>query len=150
MNNQRTGKDLTKEPPRSPKTRLGDYVILARTIDKCRALLWGNIGEYHFDCPLDNMLFGWKGVNADEFKAELERGATDEEMVQWMNSHGEKKSPEEVRQWSDGMLAVNPYNNPERRDWFVEQTKPLGLDASKTTLFDWLDADDKASYAKAA
>src|SRR4029077_20935443 len=48
------GKDLTKEPPRSPKTRVGGYVILGRTIDKCRALLWGNIGEYHFDCPLDN------------------------------------------------------------------------------------------------
>jgi len=56
------GKDLTKEAPRSPKTRVGDYVILGRTLDKCRALLAGNIGEYHFDCPLDNMLFGWKGI----------------------------------------------------------------------------------------
>src|SRR5207244_3629365 len=45
MNKQ--GKDLTREAPRSPKTRLGDYIILARTLDKCRALLWGNIGEYH-------------------------------------------------------------------------------------------------------
>ena len=45
---------------------------LGRTYDKCRALLWGNIGEYHFDCPLDNMLFGWKGVKGDEFKAEVE------------------------------------------------------------------------------
>ena len=67
------GKDLTKEAPRSPKTRVGDYVILGRTLDKCRALLAGNIGEYHFDCPLDNMLFGWKGIVGDEFKAALQK-----------------------------------------------------------------------------
>jgi hypothetical protein len=66
----KNGKDLTKEPPRSPKTRVGGYVILGRTIDKCRALLWGNIGEYHFDCPLDNMLFGWKRIIGDDFKAD--------------------------------------------------------------------------------
>jgi hypothetical protein len=150
MNNDRTGKDLTKEAPRSPKARLGDYVILGRTLDKCRALLWGNIGEYHFDCPLDNMLFGWKEVTGDDFKAEVEKGASDEDMVRWMDSHGAKKSPQEVRAWADEMIATNPYHNPEKREWFEEQVKEHGLDASKTTLFDWLDVDDKASYAKAA
>ena len=52
-----TGLDLTKQAPRSPKTKVGGFYILGRTIDKCRALLFGTIGEYHFDCPLDNMLF---------------------------------------------------------------------------------------------
>ncbi len=148
MNNK--GLDLTKQPPRSPHTRLGDYVILARTLDKCRALLWGNIGEYHFDCPLDNMLFGWKGIKGDDFKAAVEKGASDEEMVRWVNEHGEKKSPEEVRAWSDEMVAANPYENPEKRDWFVEQVQPYKLDPAKTTLFQWLDVDDRESYKKAA
>ncbi len=150
MNTKVSGKDLTKEAPRSPKTRLGDYVILGRTLDKCRALIAGNIGEYHFDCPLDNMLFGWKEVTADDFKAEVEKGASDEEMLNWLNTHGTKKTPEEVKAWSDEVMAVNPYNNPEKREWFEEQVKPHNLDASKTTLFDWLDVDDKASYEKAA
>jgi hypothetical protein len=44
------------------------------------------------------------------------------------------------------MEAANPYENPERREWFVEQCEPLGLDPAKTTLFDWLEADDRASY----
>src|ERR1700750_874614 len=108
------GKDLTKEPPRSPKMRVGGYAILGRTIDKCRALLWGNIGEYHFDCPLDNMLFGFKGVKGDDFKAEVEKGASDEEMAKWLDSHGEKKTPEEVKAWSDEVEAANPYNDPEK------------------------------------
>jgi hypothetical protein len=149
MNNDRTGKDLTKEAPRSAKTRVGGYVILARTYDKCRALLWGNIGEYHFDCPLDNMLFGWKGVKGDDFKAEVERGASDEEMAKWLDAHGEKKTPEEVRAWSEQMMAVNPYKDPETRDWFVEQVSVYKLDPAKTTLFEWLDVDDKESYALA-
>ena len=83
MNNDKQGKDLTKEAPRSPRVRIGGYAILARTYDKCRALLWGDIGEYHFDCPLDNMLFGFKGVKGDDFKAEVEKGATDEEMARF-------------------------------------------------------------------
>ncbi len=149
MNDNRTGKDLTNEAPRSPKTRLGGYVILGRTLDKCRALLWGNIGEYHFDCPLDNMLFGWKGVKGDDFKAEVEKGASDEEMAKWMDAHGEKKSVEEVTAWSEQMITTNPHENPEKREWFAEQVKPHGLDPAKTTLFDWLDVDDKATYATA-
>ena len=150
MNNDRTGKDLTKEAPRSPKERVGGYVILARTYDKCRALLWGNIGDYHFDCPLDNMLFGWKGVSGDAFKAEVERGASDEEMAKWLDNNGEKKSPEEVRAWREQMMAANPYENPEKRDWFVEQVSVYNLDPKTTTLFDWLDVDDRESYKRAA
>jgi len=150
MNVKVTGKDLTKEPPRSPRMRVGGYAILGRTLDKCRALIAGNIGEYHFDCPLDNMLFGFKGVKGDDFKAEVEKGTGDHEMVEWLNSHGEKKTPEEVKEWSDEAEATNPSNNPEKREWFEEQVKPYGLDPARTTLFDWLETDDKASYQKAA
>ncbi|MEY2540216.1 MAG: hypothetical protein QOG67_3956 [Verrucomicrobiota bacterium] len=140
------GKDLTKESPRSPRTRVGGYAILGRTIDKCRALVAGDIGEYHFDCPLDNMLFGFKNVKGPDFKAQIESGASDQQMAEWVDGNGDSKSPEEIKRWSDEMEANNPYNDPERRDWFVEQTKTLGLDPAKTTLFDWLDADDKASH----
>jgi hypothetical protein len=52
-----------------------------------------------------------------------------------------------VKRWSDEVEAQNPYHNPERRDWFAEQTKTLGLDPATTTLFDWLEADDKASHS---
>ncbi len=150
MNNDRNGMDLTKEAPRSPKTKLGGYVILARTLDKCRAQLWGNIGEYHFDCPLDNMLFGPAGVKGDDFKAAVEKGASDDEMVQWMNENGSLKSPEAIKAFSDGMMAANPYENPEKRDWFVEQVSVYKLDPKTTTLFDWLDVDDRESYKQAA
>jgi hypothetical protein len=150
MNTKVIGKDLTKESPRSPRIRVGGYAILGRTLDKCRALVGGNIGEYHFDCPLDNMLFGFKGVKGADFKAQIENGATDQDMVQWLNQSGQKKSADEIARWSDEVTATNYSDNPEKREWFVEQLKSLGLDPKTTTLFDWLEADDKASQAQKA
>src|SRR5438045_7200934 len=128
MNPKVIGKDLTKESPRSPRIRVGGYAILGRTLDKCRALVAGNIGEYHFDCPLDNMLFGFKGVKGVDFKAQIENGASDQQMAEWLDANGEKKTPEEIKRWSDEVEALNPYNDPERRDWLIEQLKPIGVE----------------------
>ena len=95
MSNTETPRDLTRQPPRSPRKRLSDYALMARMIDKGRADLAGNVGEYHFACPLDQMLFDFKGVNADEVKKLLGSSATDEQVVTWFSSHGTTKTPEE-------------------------------------------------------
>ena len=150
MKKKVTGKDLKKEPPRSPRIRVGGYAILGRTIDKCRALAAGNIGEYHFDCPLDNMLFGFKGVNGDDFKAQIERGASDQEILEWLNQRGENKTPSEIRRWSEKVEASSLYNDLEKHDFFVEATKKLGLEPAETTTFEWLEVDDRVSHAQQA
>ena len=150
MNNEVKGKDLTKEPPRSPRVRIGGYAILARTFDKCCALLAGNIGEYHFDCPLDNMLFGFKGVKGDDCKAQIEQGAGDQEIVEWLNQAGEEKTPEEIKRWADEIEASSLYNHPEKQEYFSEEVKKLGLDPAKTTTFEWLEVDDKVSHQQQA
>ena len=108
MHKNVVGKDLTKEAPRSPRIRVGGYAILGRTIDKCRALVAGNIGEYHFDCPLDNMLFGFKGVKGADFKAQIENGASDQQMAEWLDQTGEKRAPDEIRRWGDEAEASRP------------------------------------------
>ena len=141
-------KDLTKQAPTSPRVRIGGYALLARMADKGRAFLAGKNGEYHFDCPLDNMLFDFKGVKGDQVKELLVAGNSDAEIAAWFDTHGTAKTAAEVKEWSDGIEAYNPYTNPEKKDWFVEQTTPLGLDPAKTTLFDWLEADDRASFKK--
>jgi hypothetical protein len=147
MDKKVSGLDLNKVAPRSPRVRMGGYAILGRTIDKCRALVGGNIGEYHFDCPLDNMLFGFKGVKGPDFKAEIEKGASDREMAQWLDAHGEQQSPDDVQSWSDEVEKATMMDNPEKRDFFIEECEKLGLDPEKTSLFDWLEADDKASHS---
>jgi hypothetical protein len=150
MKKKVTGKDLTKEAPRSPRIRVGGYAILGRTIDKCRALVAGHIGEYHFDCPLDNMLFGFKGVKGDDFRAQIEQGASDQQIVEWLNQSGEKKAPAEIRRWAEEVEVASLYDDPEKRDFFVEEARKLGLDPTETTTFEWLEVDDKVSHAQAA
>jgi hypothetical protein len=144
------GKDLRKEAPRSPRIRVGGYAILGRTIDKCRALVAGDIGEYHFNCPLDNMLFGFKAVKGEDFKAKIEQGASDQEMIDWLNQNGEKRTSEEIRRWALEVEASSLYNHPEKREFFSDEVKKLGLDPAKTTTFEWLEIDDQASHAQKA
>ena len=71
-------------------------------------------------------------------------------MVEWLNRNGQKKTPDEIKRWGDEVTADNPYNNPEKRDWFVERLKPLGLNPKTTTLFNWLEKDDAASHQQKA
>jgi hypothetical protein len=141
-------KDLTKEAPRSPRTRIDGYVILGRTIDKCHAAIANKLGEYHFDCPLDNMLFGFKGVKGDDFRKVAETGASDAELAGWLDENGNSKTPAEVREWSDSMEKATMVNDPEKKDYFIAECKKVGLDPYKASLFDWLEADDKASFQK--
>jgi hypothetical protein len=149
MKKKVTGKDLTKEPARSPRIRVGGYAILGRTIDKCRALVAGDIGEYHFDCPLDNTLFGFKGLKGDDFRAQIEQGASDQEIVEWLNQSGEPKTPKEIRRWAEEVETGSLYNDPEKRDFFSEEVRKLGLEPTETTTFEWLELDDKVYHAQA-
>ena len=146
MSNTETPTDLTRQPPRSPRKRLSDYALMARMIDKGRADLQGKVGEYHFACPLDQMLFDFKGVNADEVKKLLGSSATDEQVVTWFSSHGTTKTPEEIKIWSEGVEGYRPYDDPEKKDWFADECAKLGLKAESSTLAEYLEADDVASF----
>ncbi len=143
-----TALDLTKEAPASPGDRVGGYVILARLADKARAeFMGGKIGSYHTDCPLDHMLLDWKGVPYADIKQEVLAGADNERLAEFLNTHGTPKTPDEVEAWSDGIEAVEPSKNPEKRDWFAAQCAEVGIDPEGTTMFEWLDADDEKSFS---
>lgn len=143
-----SAKDLTKEPPRSLCHRVGGYAVLARMADKGRATINGTPGEYHFDCPLDNMLFSFKDVKAEDVKNLLASGATDEQIAGWLNKNGSPKTADEIKTWSDSVEAIKPYENPEQREWFSSECARLGLDPVKSRLCDYLDTDDKVSFPK--
>jgi hypothetical protein len=143
-----TTKSLTEEAPRSPRNRLGGYSLMARMIDKGRADLAGNVGEYHYACPLDQMLFEFKGVQADEVKKLLASGATDAQIVSWFDTHGTTKSAEEIKSWSDGVEGYRPFEDPEKKEWFSGECSKVGLKPESSTLVDYLEADDAISFKK--
>src|SRR5207237_7485801 len=98
----KNAKNLTREPPRSPRTRIGGYVIMARMIDKGRATIAGTAGEYHFDCPVDNMLFGFKGVKGDDVRQALASGAGDDAILAWFTQSGTPKTDAAIKAWPAG------------------------------------------------
>lgn len=84
-----TVRDLTKTVPRSPYEELGGYPWLARLIDKVRALAAGKLGEYtSFPCGGDQIFLGAVEVHAASLKAQIDHGATDDEIVAWLKANG--------------------------------------------------------------
>jgi hypothetical protein len=148
MNTTIEDRDLTQQPPHSPGERIGGFVILARAVDKCRASLNHKLGEYHFDCPLDNKLFGFKGIKGDQFKKVVASAKTYEDVSTWLAANGTKKSPEEIKKWSDEVEHFKlkaQFANSDQKS-VRESCQKLGLDFESATLFEWLEADDEASF----
>ena len=140
--------DLTKQAPHSPRIRLAGFVIAARTVDKCRASLAGTLGEYHYDCPLDNQLFTFKGINGEQFKSAVQVAATNEALGAWLLVNGTPKTTAEIKSWSDEVEASSPVKNPEKSNRFIENCHKLGLNPITNSTFDWLEADDRASFPR--
>lgn len=148
MNIPFADRDLNKHAPHSPRNRLAGFAIASRTIDKCRASMAGTLGQYHFDCPLDNMLFTFKGITADQFKSAVQTAKDYEEMGLWLHATGTLKTAEEIQAWSDEAEASSLMKDPHKRDYFIENCHKLGLNPQMNSTFDWLEADDRESFRR--
>jgi hypothetical protein len=147
--------DLTQQAPHSPRERFGGFVILARTVDKCRAAAAGKIGEYHYDCPLDNQLFSFKGINGEQFKRVVSSFRNYEDVAAWLVSNGTPKTSEEIKAWSDKaeqtrLRDVPALQDPSHHQEVWENCRKLGMNFDTAALFDWLEADDGASFPSPA
>ena len=141
-----TGRDLTRQAPHSPRVRVAGFVIACRAVDKCRASLAGTLGEYHFDCPLDNLLFAFKGITSEQFKTAVQSAKNYEDVGAWLLLNGTAKTSAEIKAWSDQVEAASPMKNPERRGCFIENCHKIGLNPETNSTFDWLEADDRSSF----
>ena len=139
-------RDLTKRAPHSPRERIAGFVIASRAVDKCCASLAGTPGQYHYDCPLDNTLFSFKGITGEQFKAAVQAAKNYEDVGTWLEANGTPKTPVEIKAWSDEAEASSLIKNPEKRDFFIENCHRLGLNPQTNTTFDWLEADDRETF----
>lgn len=93
--------DLTKKFPRSPRETLAGYVIAARAVDKCRAVLVGTGGEYHSGCPVDSLFLGFAGIAYDKFREFVATGATDDEIAAWIETNAKPRPRIEIIRWNN-------------------------------------------------
>ena len=142
-----TNPDLTKQPPRSPRVRLGGYVILPRMLDKGRATIADRNGEYHYACPMDQRFLEFTGIDPEALKKQLAAGKGDWAILEWMNSNATNKPNQaDILAWSDVQEQRVP-TDPESRAHFNELHSKAGQHREDiATWFDLLDLDDYVSF----
>ena len=139
--------DLRKQPPRSPRVRLGGYVILPRILDKGRATLASTQGEYNYSCPTDQQFFDFVGIDPDALKAELAAGKGDGEILAWIAANARhSRNSAEIAAWSAHQEQRAP-SDWDSREFYTDEHKRIAPKREDLqTWFDLLDLDDYASF----
>lgn len=133
--------NLNTEFPRSPRSTVGGFVIAGRTLDKCRSVLADTAGEYHYDCPLDNMFFEFAGISSDEFKDFVATGANDDEVASWIKQQTASLSTEDVVRWNNDLRYKRISEMPIELQVFLESYIPECLPADRVVYY-WFDVYD--------
>ncbi len=139
--------DLTKRPPRSPRVRLGGFVILPRAQDKGRAQIAGTSGEYHYACGLDQRFFEFTQVKPEALLRQLKAGKGDGEILEWILKNAlNKPKPWDIAQSS-------AYNESRSADSIAAKERVVKevtrLNKNRTDIvtgFDLLDLDDHVTF----
>ena len=131
----------SKEYPRSPRETLGGYVLAARAVDKCRAVLAGSEGEYHSNCPLDQIWLKFAEIDYKEFRSFVASGATDDEIAAWIGQHAKKRPRTEIIAWNnkqrDLRLSDLPPETQEYMEDYIAQFIPRNR-----IVYHWFDVYD--------
>lgn len=139
--------DLTQRPPRSPRVRLGGFVILPRILDKGRALLAGKNGEYNYACPMDQRFLEFAGIEAEGLKQQLAAGKGDGEILEWVRQNSRRKPTEaEIHAWSSWQEQRTASDVESREFFHGVHAKIAAKREDIATWFDLLDLDDYVSY----
>lgn len=133
--------DLTQEFPRSPRVTLGGYVVAARALDKCRAVIAGTAGEYHFNCPLDQLFLNFAGISAEDFQAYVATGASDDEVAKWIQENSKQTKQEDIVAWNNDLRYKRINEMPMELQMFLEGYIADYIPADRV-VYHWFDVYD--------
>jgi hypothetical protein len=117
-------------------------------LDKCRATLAGTNGEYHYNCPLDQHILGFLGLDPEALKVEVAKGLGDGEVLEWITANAtHKHTPWEIQQWSDYQDHRGPSSDAETLGFFADYVGKISK--TREDITGWmalLDLDDHVSF----
>jgi hypothetical protein len=140
--------NLTQRPPRSPRVRIGGYVLLARILDKGRAELAGTAGEYIYNNPMDRHWFRFTGITAEALKEQIATGKGDGEILNWVTENAPiQRQPWEIAAWSAYHNERGPDGDVETLEFFAKRIGACSETREDArTWFDYLDLDDHVTF----
>jgi len=129
--------DLTTSYPRSVHDKLFGLVQIARTIDKGKAFAEGKNGEYHYNCPMDQAVFSFLGIDHEALLGVIKKAKSDADIEAYVKTFIDKK-------W----LRHEP-DNDDARKYFLDLRNQVAPDRTDvTTWADVLDLDEKRNVPK--
>jgi Domain of unknown function (DUF5069) len=134
-----------KQYPRSPRATLGGYVIAARALDKCRAALVGWHGEYHSNCPVDQIWLQFAEIDYADFQAFVATGATDESVAPWINKKAKKRPRAEIIAWNNKQRELRLGDLPAELQEYMEDYVPQFIPRNRVVyrFFDVYDIEEE-------
>ena len=136
--------DLSKQFPRSPVDRLHGIDHLRRLIDKARAFNAGTLGEYNYNCPMDQLLLTHLGISAEDFARIVATHTTDETVYAELWKRFQKALPSEAITAFNTRYESAAPDTPEKQAWFDSVRN--AIDPSRTDIKTWarlLDLEEK-------
>jgi hypothetical protein len=141
--------DLTKTYPRSVRDTFAGVVQLGRTTDKAKAKAHGNIGEYHYNCPMDQHVFGFLGIDADKYLDVVKNAKNDQEIEAYAKTFTDKKSAAEKEAFAKESLGAEPAPGTDSEKGFNALRAQVAPDRTDVTAWaDLLDLDEKRDVPK--
>src|SRR5262245_33249555 len=79
--------------------------VAAWLVDKCRAELLGQLGEYHYNYPLDRKFSETAALESGRLQESIAIGVDDQQVATWMIAHA-GVSRDKFLRWSHGLRAI--------------------------------------------
>jgi hypothetical protein len=134
--------DLTKDYPRSVRAKWQGVVQLGRAIDKGKAVARGNVGEYHYQCPMDQAVFDFLGIDGAQLLETIRSAKTDSEIEAFTRPFVAAKTPGDVDRWNREWLERQPQG--ESLEYFQQLRSQIAPDRTDVVAWpDLLDLDEK-------
>lgn len=98
--------DLTKDAPRSSSEKMLGIVQLARATDKAKALANNTIGEYKYDCPMDQTMFEYLEMDPKAYLKVVTEAKNDYEIESYAKTFVARKDPRNVEAFNQKFLST--------------------------------------------
>jgi hypothetical protein len=116
-------------------------------LDKGRATLAGNNGEYNYACPLDQRFLEFAGIDAKALKKQLASGKGDGEILEWIRKNAKhQRTDAEIQAWSCQQDTRAPSDVESREFFHGVHAKIAPQRDDISGWFDLLDVDDYVSF----
>ncbi len=133
---------------RSPRERLGGYVILPRLIDKLRLHAQGLLPDSYVPfllrpgLPLDGRFMAFTGLQPEVLRQAVLGRDSEEEILAWVTHAAVPHGSQEIRGWSETLERLQPDRALARLLARLSPELAMQVEFTRHPLFDLIDMEE--------